>query len=228
MTLILSGTPTIPTDTNDYVNSVGASVSGSDLTITLGRTGSLADLTDTVTLPSGSGGTSDGVVNSATFSLSGQDLTLTLGRTIGANVSDTVTLPSGGGEIDFIRATASSASPTLVSATNRVEFNSGSLSGGSTITWDNTNKEITVSAAGSYEITANITGSNAAGTSFIARLHAGGSILQEAVAVANRTTTLTTIAAVNADGNIFISTNALDDTITTTNSRSVITIKKIR
>ena len=43
------------TDTNDYVDSIDASVSGQVLTITLGRTGSLADLSDDVTLPMGSG-----------------------------------------------------------------------------------------------------------------------------------------------------------------------------
>ena len=43
------------TDTNDYVDSFVAALSGSDLTLTLGRTGTLADLEQTVTLPAGGG-----------------------------------------------------------------------------------------------------------------------------------------------------------------------------
>ena len=43
-------------DTNDYVDSIAHAVSGTLLTTTLGRTGSLADLTATATLPSGGGG----------------------------------------------------------------------------------------------------------------------------------------------------------------------------
>ena len=46
------------TDTNDYVDDFTAALSGQDLTMTLGRTGTLADLEQTVTLPAG-GGTSD-------------------------------------------------------------------------------------------------------------------------------------------------------------------------
>ena len=46
------------TDTNDYADSAALAVSSGDLTLTLGRTGSLADLTASVTLPAG-GGTSD-------------------------------------------------------------------------------------------------------------------------------------------------------------------------
>ena len=38
-------------DTNDYVDSFVAGVLGSDLTMTLGRTGALADLTQTVATP---------------------------------------------------------------------------------------------------------------------------------------------------------------------------------
>lgn len=52
----LSNAPTIPTDTNDFVDSASFSLSGQDLTLTLGRTGSLTGLTASVTLPSGSGG----------------------------------------------------------------------------------------------------------------------------------------------------------------------------
>ena len=45
------------TDTNDYVDAFTAALSGQDLTLTLERTGSLADLELTVTLPAGGGGT---------------------------------------------------------------------------------------------------------------------------------------------------------------------------
>ena len=45
------------TDTNDYVDSFIAGVSGSDLTMTLGRTGALGDLMQTVTLPAVAGPT---------------------------------------------------------------------------------------------------------------------------------------------------------------------------
>ena len=40
---------------NDYVDSFVAAISGQDLTMTLGRTGSLIDLTQTVALPTGGG-----------------------------------------------------------------------------------------------------------------------------------------------------------------------------
>ena len=43
----------LPADVDNYVDTVDLSVSGQDLTITLGRTGVLADLTDTITLPDG-------------------------------------------------------------------------------------------------------------------------------------------------------------------------------
>lgn len=46
--------PTIPTDTNDFADSVDATVSGQNLTITIGRTGSLSDLSTTVALPGSS------------------------------------------------------------------------------------------------------------------------------------------------------------------------------
>ncbi|CAL9967663.1 hypothetical protein VPHD63_0008 [Vibrio phage D63] len=52
--------PVIPADTNDFVDDLTATVSGQDLTITLGRTGALADLTQTVTLPGGSTPPADG------------------------------------------------------------------------------------------------------------------------------------------------------------------------
>ena len=45
------------TDTNDYVDDLALALSGQDLTVTLGRTGALADLAQTVTLPAGGGGT---------------------------------------------------------------------------------------------------------------------------------------------------------------------------
>ena len=44
------------TDTNDYVDDFTASVSGQTLAITLGRTGTLGDLTQSVTIPTGSSG----------------------------------------------------------------------------------------------------------------------------------------------------------------------------
>ena len=47
------------TDTNDYADSAALAVSGQDLSLTIGRTGSLADLTAMVTLPAGSGTSSD-------------------------------------------------------------------------------------------------------------------------------------------------------------------------
>ena len=44
------------TDTNDYVDALTTDVTGTTLSVTLGRTGSLADLTSNVTLPSSGGG----------------------------------------------------------------------------------------------------------------------------------------------------------------------------
>ena len=44
------------TDTNDYVDDFTASVSGQTLALTLGRTGTLGDLTQSVTIPTGSSG----------------------------------------------------------------------------------------------------------------------------------------------------------------------------
>ena len=44
------------TDTNDYVDALTTAVNGTTLSVTLGRTGSLADLTSNVTLPSTGGG----------------------------------------------------------------------------------------------------------------------------------------------------------------------------
>ncbi len=52
--------PNIPADTNDFVDSLTAEVSGQNLTITLGRTGTLDDLSQTVTLPGGGTTPSDG------------------------------------------------------------------------------------------------------------------------------------------------------------------------
>ena len=49
------------TDTNDYVDAFTASVSGQTLAMTLGRTGALGDLTQSVTLPSGGGTTRENV-----------------------------------------------------------------------------------------------------------------------------------------------------------------------
>lgn len=57
------GNPNVPGDlpsSVDVVNSADLSVSGQDLTITLGRTGTAPDLSDTVTLPAGGGGGNPG------------------------------------------------------------------------------------------------------------------------------------------------------------------------
>ena len=43
-------------DTNDYVDHIGLGLSGQDLTLTLGRTGSLSSISGSITLPSGGGG----------------------------------------------------------------------------------------------------------------------------------------------------------------------------
>ena len=47
------------TDTNDYVDTAALALSGQDLTLTLERTGSLADVTATVTLPAAAAGSDD-------------------------------------------------------------------------------------------------------------------------------------------------------------------------
>ena len=47
------------TDTNDYVDIAALALSGQDLTLTLERTGSLADVTATVTLPAAAAGSDD-------------------------------------------------------------------------------------------------------------------------------------------------------------------------
>lgn len=146
------------TGTDNFVDSVDASVSGNDLTITLGRTGALADLSDTVTLPTG--GSNDGVVDSIDASVSGNDLTITLGRTQGlASLSDTVTLPStGSGSNDGVVDTSTMA----VDANNIVSLTLGRtesladlvtsfqlLAGsGITLTPDIVNRTITVALTG--------------------------------------------------------------------------------
>ena len=84
------------TDTNDYVDAFTASVSGQTLALTLGRTGTLGDLTQSVTLPTGS--SADNYVDHLGVTTAGSDLTITLGRTGSlADLQHTVTLPSGGG-----------------------------------------------------------------------------------------------------------------------------------
>ena len=75
--------------TNDYVDTASLALAGQDLTLTLGRTGALADLEPTVTLPAN--------IASAALSLIGEDLTLTVGRSAGNDFRSTVTLPAGGG-----------------------------------------------------------------------------------------------------------------------------------
>ena len=84
------------TDTNDYVDAFTASVSGQTLALTLGRTGTLGDLTQSVTIPTGS--SADNYVDHLGVTTAGSDLTITLGRTGSlADLQHTVTLPSGGG-----------------------------------------------------------------------------------------------------------------------------------
>ena len=84
------------TDTNDYVDAFTASVSGQTLAMTLGRTGTLGDLTQSVTLPTGS--SADNYVDHLGVTTAGSDLTITLGRTGSlADLQHTVTLPSGSG-----------------------------------------------------------------------------------------------------------------------------------
>ena len=85
------------TDTNDYVDTLALALSGRELTLTAGRTGTLADLTASVTLPAGTTDTND-YVDALALALSGQVLTLTAGRTGSlADLTASVTLPAGMG-----------------------------------------------------------------------------------------------------------------------------------
>ena len=94
----LTNRPTIPVDTDNYVDSLDASLVGQALTVTLGRTGSLADLVSTVTLPAATGPDTNDYVDMFTASLAGQALTMTLGRTGAlADLTQTVTLPAATG-----------------------------------------------------------------------------------------------------------------------------------
>ena len=84
---------------NDYVDEIDLSISGDQLTVRLGRTSPLGDLTDTVTLPStGGGGGDNDYVDDIDLSISGSLLTVRLGRTSPlGDLSDSITLPSSGG-----------------------------------------------------------------------------------------------------------------------------------
>ena len=102
---------TVPTD--DVVTA--GSVSGT--TLTLDRSVG----TDVVItgLPSGGGGSDDGVADSVDLSLSGNDLTVTVGRSGSlADLDDTVTLPTGtGGIVTFTRTGTGSVDLTASIAT---------------------------------------------------------------------------------------------------------------
>ena len=66
------------TDTNDYVDVFTAGLTGQELTLTLGRTGSLGDLTQIVTFPAfggGSGGLTEGDADARYLQLTGGTLT---------------------------------------------------------------------------------------------------------------------------------------------------------
>ena len=93
------------------VDTVALSLSGQDLTLTLGRTNNLTDISDTITLPAGMGTDTNDYVDSVDLSLSGQELTITLGRTGSlADLSDNITLPSGGGSGDITAVNTSNVS----------------------------------------------------------------------------------------------------------------------
>ena len=49
-------TSVIPTQPDNYADALAANIVGNDVTVTLGRTGTLADLTDSFTVPGGGGG----------------------------------------------------------------------------------------------------------------------------------------------------------------------------
>ena len=82
---------------DNYADIVTLGLSGSDLTVTIGRTGALADLIDTITLPSGGGGTG---VNSISVE-AGIDNTGTaanpiLGLDVGLSTFPTIPVNRGG------------------------------------------------------------------------------------------------------------------------------------
>ena len=79
-----SGQITVASTGQDGVaNSLALAVNGQQLTVTIGRTGGLANLTQSVTLPAGGGGggTDDGVITDISISNSG---TVTITRSVGA------------------------------------------------------------------------------------------------------------------------------------------------
>ena len=80
------------TDTNDYVDALTTAVNGTTLTVTLGRTGSLADLTSNVTLPSSGGGFSLEQIQDAMFSF----------LNFGNNITDTYDDPNNVYNIDAV------------------------------------------------------------------------------------------------------------------------------
>ena len=96
---------------DNFVDSVDASVSGQDLTITLGRNGILPDLTDTVTLPSGGGSTaqqlisvtSDLTIDSSNVDTYEGNIVYIPSSYVGANdITITVTVDLNFVSIDFV------------------------------------------------------------------------------------------------------------------------------
>ena len=82
-----SGQITVASTGQDGVaNSLALAVNGQQLTVTIGRTGGLANLTQSVTLPAGGGGggTDDGVITDISISNSG---TVTITRSVGADIT---------------------------------------------------------------------------------------------------------------------------------------------
>ena len=74
------------TGQDGVANSLALAVNGQQLTVTIGRTGGLANLTQSVTLPGtgGGGGTDDGVITDISISNSG---TVTVTRSVGADIT---------------------------------------------------------------------------------------------------------------------------------------------
>ena len=95
-----SFTPSGGSAANNYADSVDLAVNGQTLSITIGRNGTLADLTDSVTLPSGGGGSADGndYADSVDLAINGQTLSITIGRSgVLGDLTDSITLPGGAG-----------------------------------------------------------------------------------------------------------------------------------
>ena len=86
---------------DNYADSVDLAFSNGSLGITIGRTGTLSDLTDSVAIPD-----NNNYADSLDVGLSGQTLSVTIGRngTL-ADLTDSVELPSGGGSGTFFGLT---------------------------------------------------------------------------------------------------------------------------